>query len=450
MKKENRKRLNGLFRGIKIVAFGAVLLIMAFIGLLWFARPDTSELEKRTLTPFPSITLSGLWDGSFFSQVDTWYADTYPLREGLIAGSKWMENHYGTRGEQLVGDVQVADTIPTEGGSYEEMEEDLEDDSLPDEPEAVTLPDTEGLEDGTITETGDFQGSIYITGNAGYGFYYFSESGAKTIAKTFNTTYKQVKDKVNMYVLICPQSGGVMLDEDIVNSLGASDENAAINYVDSLLNPGIHGVNPFPNLKAHNAEYIYFRTDHHWTALGAYYAYQSFCVEKGIQYHDLDYFETREYPDFIGTLYSKSNKSSVLAENPDTVIAYVPHGTNSMHLQEESGAECDWNIISDASNYSSNNKYIAFVAGDQPFSYAHNPEITDGSACLVIKDSFGNSFIPFLVDHYEYVYWIDFRTTKNTISQMADDYGIQDVIYCLSIYNGASSGASNLLAKVGQ
>jgi len=253
-----------------------------------------------------------------------------------------------------------------------------------------------------------------------------------------------------MYIVVAPQSGGVMLDSSILESFGASNENDAINYVDSLLNPGIHEVNPYPNLKAHNAEYIYFRTDHHWTALGAYYAYQSFCVEKGMAYHDLDYYETVEYPDFIGTLYSKSNKSAVLAENPDTVIGYIPKGTNRMHLRDTSGAEYDWDIVCDASQYSSNNKYLAFGAGDNPFSCAHNPEITDGSACMVIKDSYGNAFIPFLIDHYEYVYWVDFRSTTNTISQMVEDYGVQDVIYCLSIYNGASSGACGLLAKVGQ
>ncbi|MCF0121498.1 MAG: hypothetical protein HUJ65_07660, partial [Oscillospiraceae bacterium] len=70
------KQLRIKMRAVKIIAFALALLIIAFIGLLWFARPDTSVIEKRTLTKFPTLTWSSFWDGSFFKGVDTWYADT--------------------------------------------------------------------------------------------------------------------------------------------------------------------------------------------------------------------------------------------------------------------------------------------------------------------------------------------------------------------------------------
>jgi hypothetical protein len=69
---------------------------------------------------------------------------------------------------------------------------------------------------------------------------------------------------------------------------------------------------------------------------------------------------------------------------------------------------------------------------------------------VVIKDSFGNAFIPWLVDHYEHIYWIDVRYTDNTISEMVEDYGIQDVLVCLNIYNGTTAGVTDLLAGIGQ
>ena len=90
MPKEERKKWNGLIRGIKVLCFGGILAVMCVIGLLWFLRPDTSVVEKRSLTQFPDFTWSSFWDGSFFKGIDTWYADTYPLREGLIAGSQAM------------------------------------------------------------------------------------------------------------------------------------------------------------------------------------------------------------------------------------------------------------------------------------------------------------------------------------------------------------------------
>jgi len=167
-------------------------------------------------------------------------------------------------------------------------------------------------------------------------------------------------------------------------------------------------------------------------------------------YHDFKTYESMEFPGFLGTFYSYSNQSQALKSNPDTVVAYVPKGTNLMEMTQKDGNAYDWNIIQDASDYSEGNKYLTFVGGDQPYSWAHNETITDGSAVLVIKDSYGNAFIPWLIDHYEYVYWVDFRYTSNTVSQMVADHGIQDVIFSLSIYNGTTDSVTSYLKKVGQ
>ncbi len=433
--KSKRKQANGLIRGVKILAFGLMLAVMGFIGLMWFLRPDTSVIEKRTLTEFPSITWSSFWDGSFFKAVDTWYADTYPLREGLISGSQSLENHYGLRSDQIVGEALVADDIPDPDAAGEEVQAA--------EPEEV-------LPDGTVTEIGEMQGQIYITNNGGYGLYYFTQSPADKFAATMNQIYANVKDKVNLYVMICPISAGVMLDQAVLDDMGCSSEKDAIDYIYGKMDPGIHTVSAFDNLKKHNAEYIYFHTDHHWTALGAYYAYQAFCQEKGIEAHNIADYETMEFPGFLGTFCSSSNNSPALQSNPDTVVAYIPKGTNAMTMHYTNGSVVDWFIVNDVSGYAKSELYATFVGGDRPFSYAHNPAITDGSAVMVIKDSYGNTFIPWLVDHYEYIYWVDARYTSNTISQMVRDYNVQDVIYEVQIYNSSTDNMLGKYAAIGQ
>lgn len=433
--KSKRKQANGLIRGVKILAFGLMLAVMGFIGLMWFLRPDTSVIEKRTLTEFPFITWSSFWDGSFFKAVDTWYADTYPLREGLISGSQSLENHYGLRSDQIVGEALVADDIPDPDAAGEEVQAA--------EPEEV-------LPDGTVTEIGEMQGQIYITNNCGYGLYYFTQSPADKFAATMNQIYANVKDKVNLYVMICPISAGVMLDQAVLDDMGCSSEKDAIDYIYGKMDPGIHTVSAFDNLKKHNAEYIYFHTDHHWTALGAYYAYQAFCQEKGIEAHNIADYETMEFPGFLGTFCSSSNNSPALQSNPDTVVAYIPKGTNAMTMHYTSGSVVDWLIVNDVSGYAKSELYATFVGGDRPFSYAHNPAITDGSAVMVIKDSYGNAFIPWLVDHYEYIYWVDARYTSNTISQMVRDYNVQDVIYEVQIYNSSTDNMLGKYAAIGQ
>lgn len=434
------RQINGMIRGGKILLFGAVLFLMSLIGLMWFLRPDTSTVEKRTLTEFPTLSWSSFWDGSFFSEIDTWYADTYPLRESLISANQTLQGMYGIQGEQIVGETVVADAIPEPGATP----------AVTATPVPTPSPSQEVLEDGTVTELGEMNGTIYITNNSGYGLYYFSQSGADSYAATMNQIYENVKDKVNMYVMVAPISAGVMLDDTVLDDMGCSDEGKALEYVYSQLNSGIHALNIYDNLKKHNAEYIYFHTDHHWTQLGAYYAYEVFCQEKGFTPHKLETFETMEFENFLGTFYSSSNQSPELASNPDTVVTYVPNSTNTMTMYMQDGQVLEWNVIYDVSEYANTELYATFVGGDRPLSYTHNESITDGSAVMVIKDSYGNAFIPWLVDHYEYVYWVDYRYTSNTISQMVEDYGIQDVIYECHIYNATSDSVLGSFAAIGQ
>lgn len=440
MNKRERKRWNGILRSVKVLAFGGTLAVLCVIGLLWFLRPETSVLEKRDLTAFPSLSWSSFWDGSFFHELDTWYADTYPLREGLIAGSQAMEARYGLRRDQIVGENMVADAIPTEG-----------DPAAPAEPVSLFEEEPEvALADGTVTELGELQGQIYITNNCGYGLYYFNQEGADGFAATMNQVYNNVKDKVNLYVLVCPISAGVMLDQSVLEDMKCSDEQQAIDYMYQRMDPGIHTIAAFDRLKKHNAEYIYFHTDHHWTALGAYYAYMEFCKEKGIAAHKLEDYETVEFPGFLGTFYANSRNSPALAANPDTVVGYLPKGTNTMMMTDKEGNLNQWKIVNDVSSYPKSELYAAFAGGDKAFSYAHNESLTDGSAVMVVKDSYGNALIPWLVDHYEYVYWVDVRYTSNTISQMVADYGIQDVIYQSQIYNASTNKLLAKYAAIGQ
>lgn len=438
MRKEERKKWNGVIRGLKVFGFGGTLAVMFVIGLLWFLRPDTSVIEKRSLTAFPELTWSAFWDGSFFQSLDTWYADTYPLREGLIAGSQAMADHYGLRGEQIVGESISADEIPDDPNA-------LAAEPVSQFQEEADTP----LEDGTVTELGELQGQIYITNNSGYGLYYFNQEGADAFAATMNQVYANVKDKVNLYVMICPISAGVMLDQSVLDDMKCSNERDAIEYVYGRMEEGIHTVSAFDRLKKHNAEYIYFHTDHHWTALGAYYAYMEFCKEKGIAAHSVEDYETLTLPGFLGTFYSRSNNSPALRDNPDTVTGYIPKGTNSMMMNAQDGSMVAWKIVNDVSSYPKSELYAAFAGGDRAFSYAHNETITDGSAVMVVKDSYGNAFIPWLIDHYEYVYWVDVRYTSNTISQMAADYGVQDVIYQCQIYNATTKSLLSKYAAIG-
>lgn len=405
---------------IKIFVFGIVLSVLSIIGLMMFMRPTVSINEKRELAKFPEFSVAGLWDGSYFKAIDLWYSDTYPFREEMILASQKLQNLYGIRSEQII-----------ETGNKEVAAEEPKEETPPEEPEEI-------LPDGTIRNIGEMRGDIYITNNQGYELYTFLEDVNLEFVQTMNNIYSRFKGLANFYVMLVPTSAGVMLDKSVLDDMGVSDQAEAIAFDYSYMDPGIRKVNVLEILRKHNAEYIYFHTDHHWTALGAYYAYVAFCKEKGIEPHDINDYERVEFPGFLGSLYTAGNRSPELAANPDTVIAYYPKGTRKITITDDDYNFAEADIISDATYYDSGAKYTAFVMGDVPFSYAHNENLHDGSAVVVIKDSMGNAFVPWLVDHYEYTYWLDARYTKETLSQMILDYHVQDIIYEVGLY-----GASN-------
>lgn len=464
MNKKNHSRKSRRVRDIKILVFFVVLTVMFVIGLLWFARPKESILEKRKLTEFPKFTVDTFLNGEYFKAIDTWYADTYPVREVMIAGDQALENLYGVRGDAIVGDLnpneedeydpsetEEPDTTVTEEDEpdteesfadeslLEETSEFTEEEPTEESTEAETLAEDE-LPDGTVTEEGKMIEKLYVTNHCAYTLYYFSKSGTQRFADTMNSIYKKVENKIdNMYVMVCPVNSGVMLDQKIIDKLKCNNNKDAIDFIESQMDPNIRFVNVYDNLKKHNAEYIYFHTDHHWTQLGAYYAYQVFCEMKGVTPYDISSYETVTYPNFLGTLYSKTNQSKQLKSNPDDLIAYYPHATNEMTMRMANGKTVKWDIIHNVSKYRSSLRYGAFAGGDQPFAHAHNDNLDDGSAILVFKDSFGNAFIPFLIDHYEDVYWVDYRVADTTISKMVSKYGIKDVLFEVQIYSATST-----------
>lgn len=196
------------------------------------------------------------------------------------------------------------------------------------------------------------------------------------------------------------------------------------------LSNNVKTVNMYDNLMKHRNEYIYFRTDHHWTALGAYYGYEEFCRAKGVLPITLDRHETVEFDGFLGSFYNDTNKSKVLEKNPDTIKAYYPISPDtSLVYTTTSGKSNSWDVIYDVSNYPAYAKYSTFIAGDNPYTVIKNDNLKDGSSCVVVKESFGNAFVPFLVDHYEKIYVVDYRYWQGNVVKLAKEKKVDDVIF---------------------
>lgn len=463
------KRLRNL-RIVNIWAvrvFFAVLFCVAVIALIIPLRPTFSETEKRELQKFPKFTFSSLLSGEYFVGIDNWYSDTFPQRDLFSEINAKATSLFGFSGTKIHGEVETGDVIPSvndttsseESVSSENLvssEETVSSDSnelvvssesetVSSEPQSSTVeqggenvsqPEVSQPETPPAPNTQTL-GALLINGDTAYEYYNFRRESADKYAAAINRAAELLAGQSTVYDIIVPTSMGITAPDEIVKNINTSNQQDAINYMNSLLSDAVVKVPVFDELKAKRDEYIFFRTDHHWTSLGAYYAYSKWATVKGITPAGLDSFKKHEFTGFLGSFYSASKKMPQLATNPDTVVAYEPAETNSIRICSVNTGWHYSKIISDMSSAPASSKYISFIKGDNPLSYIMNPNITDNSTCLVIKESFGNAFVPFLVPHYGTVYVVDYRyfadVDQRGLVQYCKELNINDVIFINNI-----------------
>ncbi len=273
--------------------------------------------------------------------------------------------------------------------------------------------------------------AVYRVGDTGYEMYSYVDSTAKKYADNVNAVADALAGKANVYMLPIPLSSGVSLPDDLYGKDIFADQKAAEQKIIGYMNGNVKPVALYDALLAHRTEYIYFRTDHHWTATGAYYAYEQFCKAKGITPTPISSYKVDEYDGFLGTFYRDSSQNATMGANPDKVVAYHPLSTEATldYGDSENASLTRGKIIYDESDAPASLKYGAFITGDNAYSIINNPDVTNGSSCIVVKESFGNAFVPFLTDHYQTIYVLDYRYWKGSISQFAQSKGVQDVLF---------------------
>lgn len=438
---------------IKIVAFLAAIVAGAVISLLIPLRPKRSVTEKRMLSSFPEISADDFLDGTYFAGIDTWFSDTFPGRDGLISCNEFMTGLYGIRKNVIHGEVVKGDDIPDTdiderqfdylNNIYSEKVTEPEEESREinySYDDTVTINadeignnvDSDESGTGTSAKAGESLGSIFVVGDSAYNYYSFSKTVSDEYVSVVNNLADKLKGKATVYNMIVPTSIDVTLDNATRNSITSSNQRKAILYMYSNMNSNVGKCYIYNLLHQHRDEYIYFRTDHHWTALGAYYAYTAFMTQLGKNAYSLDSFKEHDMGAFVGSYYTQTRVSS-LNSNPDNLIAYEPFSTNSLKMINKDNQYIDYNIVTDVSRWNNTSKYSAFIGGDNAYTEINNPNVTDGSSVLVIKESFGNAMVPFLVENFQNVYVIDYRYYKDSVSELIDKNNIESVVFVNNI-----------------
>ena len=297
-------------------------------------------------------------------------------------------------------------------------------------------------------------GGLLVVEDSAYEYYNFVTDLAKEFITAVVNAGSKLAGKATVYDMVIPTSIDIMLPESYIekNNLNTSDQKKAIDeYILPSItaqDPNIKTISIFDTLKAHANEYLYFRTDHHWTQLGAYYGYVEFCKARGFEPVALDQFDRADYTGYLGSFYTATN-SAALAANPDTVEAYIPRADVNLSFTQTDGQTVEsWPLIADGEQYDTTSKYIAYCAGDQPYEEIVNNDMAEGPSIVVVKESFGNCFLPFLVNHYKTVYVVDYRSYNGTVTDLVNSTGATDVLLLNNISMTRNEGLIDSFSNI--
>ena len=360
---------NRLDQWITVIAFCAILGVM---GALFLVLPekDFSETEKRYLADFPALTWESLSSGEWGADMETYMADHIPGRDFLVGLNAYFEK---VTGRQVSKDIYVA-----------------EGDRLVEKP--VVWDDTQ------------------VAQNMG---------AVNLFAQTLGT---------DVDFMIVPSAGWAV--EDTVKGLADPyRDEEMIEKLYSLAGENLNTVDILSVFEPMDRQSLYYRTDHHWTSLGAYTAYSTYMQEKGRDFRAKEDFTVRTEEGFRGTTYSRS----ALWLTPAEPLQLWQGSENLTVTNGES--ETVHNGVFYENRLEEADKYTVYLDGNHSVVRIENPDNAGKGKLLVIRDSYANCLGCFLAESYETVVLVDLRYYKNPISELYSQENFDDVLISYSLSN---------------
>ena len=419
----------------RVLVTATLVAIVTVIAWIIPLRPTTSAFEQRELAKFPAFSWEAFASGSYFDDISLWFSDTFPAREALVQMSGGIRRTFGLQDETIHGTVQEGDEIPdapTRPSTTTTIVTTVTTTSTTVTTTTMTTTSASGSATTTTTldpavlQQNQSLGAIIVKGDTAYEYYNFVRATADQYIGILNRAGAKLEG-VNVYSMIVPTSIDVMLEPN-ERPANSSDQGKAIDYFVGSLSDKVHPVEVRDTLLAHRGEYLYFHTDHHWTARGAYYAFAEFAALKEKTATPLTAFEEKAFPGFLGSFYSQT-QSAGLKLGGDTVYAYVPQGNISMvYGKTSSKSTVSYPVIADVTGWNPRYMYSTFIGGDNAYTSITNADITDGSSIVLVKESYGNAFAPYLATMYHKVYVLDYRYFTEDFTAFVKTNGVQDVL----------------------
>lgn len=439
------------------VALILLLFIAISISLLVLPRPTVSDIEKRELTEFPKFTVASFFSGEYMQQISEFFNDTVPGRDFFKKLTSVMIDGMGVRVDdaKFYGNVntqQVPSEVKPQSSSQpissavsalsSEVSSMPEESSAPEsssQPVSSVVSEVSSEVSSTPEEdvTGELaaNGAIFIVKDRAMELFGGSYDTASGYAAALNAYKADLGENVNVYAMTIPLSVSFYLPEKY--SYLTAQPLDQIEHIASLLN-GVQNVDVYSALEAHKKEDIYFRTDHHWTSLGAYYAAQVFTNQAGVSVPDLSAYTKEVHEGYVGTMYAFT-QDAVLLNNPEDFIFYKP--VNEYHVSYYSPSYVPLDRA-DTLFFSTSlgNMYASVMGGDEVITEIKT-DVKNGRKLAIFKDSYGNALVPFMTNSFEEIYVIDLRYCNINAVNYLKEKGATDVLFADCVFTACGYNA---------
>ena len=370
----------------KKALWAEALIFLAFIGaffILNLVLPDRqfSEQENRYLQMRPEFSFKSLFSGDYTSKFETYTTDQFTVRDEWITLKAASELALG---KQENNDVHLC-------------------------------------ENGTLIEGFKRPENSVLDSNMSA----LNSLVGNTDAKVY---FALIPDKSDLYSSLLPKNAPNDSEKEVIDY--CYGQSNATN------------VDMYSALSAHKDEYIFYRTDHHWTSLGAYYGLSALAESMGLPCPALDSYTDRHVvsEEFYGTTWSSSGFSWV---DPDTMEIFVnaPEGLKVTSYPQGSPVE---GKLYDFSFLEKKDKYSMFMGGNCPMHVIETGN-EDKPSLLILRDSYTDSLIPFLLDDFSEIHVLDLRYYRASLKAYIEQNNFDNVLVCYSVSNFCSDSNIFLL-----
>lgn len=253
---------------------------------------------------------------------------------------------------------------------------------------------------------------------------------------------KQFKEKypnIPMKMMLVPNAANI-LNEKLPTLAVVKDQTKLFQKVEKDLKDSYEWLDLTKTMKKHKKEEIYYHTDHHWTTLGAYYAYQEYMKAKD----EKELVEFQKYPvtnQFNGTLSSTSGYERNYKER---INVYLPKEDSVEYVVEYREEQKKTTTVYNKEKLKEKDKYGMFFDGNHSIVDIKTTAASD-EKLLILKDSYANCFVPFLIPYYREIMMIDPRYYYGDLYELLDSENYSEVLF---LYNGNTFFEDNSISGV--